>query len=294
MQTIYSPLVGKLLAGFASGGVSSSSDGGETWQPPAPGNGMSSSETVWSIGSLVPGVLFAATGSGVYRSLDNGSTWTLASDGITGTVLSVFTDEKAPNIIYAAGTDGVFRTINAGITWSNVEGPIGHQLGGGQVRALQQFTGVNETRLYAGTENGVYGGTTGHGLLPGPVRWRKVDNAGLGNNTIIWALKSFTTTPGVRDPAAHRDLGSGHRRAGAADAPRGGGRAAQAQGHADRGRHAVDRPPAPALGPQGGQDVQGGRQEGQEVHRYLEGCHRQARCGRLRHRDAAQAQARRR
>ncbi len=197
VQALYSPLVGKMLAGVASGGVYSSSDDGATWQPPAPGNGMSSSETVWSIGSLIPGVLFAATGSGVYRSINNGSTWTLASDGITGTILRVFADEKRPTTFYASGTDGVFRTINGGLTWSNVEGPIGHQLGGGQVRGFVQMSGVNETRLYAGTTNGVYAGTTGNGLLPGPVRWRKVDNQGLGNNTIIWTLKSFTTTPGV-------------------------------------------------------------------------------------------------
>ena len=197
VQTIYSPLVGKMLAGVAGGGVYSSPDNGVSWQPPAPGNGMASAETVWSIGSLVPGVLFAATGSGVYRSLDNGSTWTLASDGITSTILRVFADEKAPTIFYASGTDGVFRTINGGITWSDAGGPPGHQLPGGAVRALQQFSGVDETRLYAGTTDGVYAGTTGHGLLPGPIRWRKVENTGLGNNTIIWALKSFTTTPGV-------------------------------------------------------------------------------------------------
>jgi hypothetical protein len=197
VQTLYSPLIGKLLAGVASGGVYSSGDDGATWQPPAPGNGMSSSETVWSIGTLVPGVLFAATGSGVYRSVNNGSTWTLASDGISGTILRVFADEKAPNIIYASGTDGVFRTINGGLTWSDAGGPPGHQLPGGAVRALQQFSGINETRLYAGTPQGVYAGTTGHGVLPGPIRWQQVANDGLSGNTIIWALKSFTTTPGI-------------------------------------------------------------------------------------------------
>ena len=62
----------------------------------------------------------------------------------------------------------------------------------------------------------------------------------------------------------------------------------------DRGRHAVRRPPARQGRPQVGQDVQGGRQEGQEVHRYLEGCELQAGCGRLVHRGPAQEEARRR
>ena len=47
--------------------------------------------------------------------------------------------------------------------------------------------------------NGVYAGTTDHGPLPGAVKWRKVtkNNDGLGNNTIVWALTNFSTTPGT-------------------------------------------------------------------------------------------------
>jgi hypothetical protein len=201
VQALYSPLVGPLLAGVASGGVYRSYDDGATWIPPSPDNGMSRSESVWGLTSFVGGVIFAATGSGIYRSLDSGATWTLASDGITGTTLRVMKDSKAPNIYYAYGTDGVFRTSNAGITWSNIEGPVGHRMLGGQVRALQQFNGVDLVRLYAATENGVFAGTTDHGPLPGQVTWRKVTNTGLINgsssNTIFWALTNFTTTPGT-------------------------------------------------------------------------------------------------
>src|ERR1700754_713309 len=197
VQAVYSPLVGPLLAGVASGGVYRSYDDGATWIPPSPDQGMWRSETVWRLTSFVPGVIFAATGSGIYRSLDSGATWALRSDGITGTTLRVMKDSKAPNIYYAYGTDGVFRTINAGETWANVEGPVGHRLLGGQVRALQQFNGVDLTRLYVATENGAYAGTTDHSPLPGPVKWRKVTNTGLGTNTIFWALTNFTTTPGT-------------------------------------------------------------------------------------------------
>jgi hypothetical protein len=197
VQALYSPIVGSMLAGVASGGVYRSADGGATWTPPAADNGMARSETVWSLGSFVGGLVYAATGSGVYRSLDNGATWTLASDGISGTILRVFADEKAPNIYYASGSDGVFRTVNAGVTWSRIDGPPGHSIGSGAVRALQQFTGVDLTRLYAGTPGGVYAGTTDHGPFPGEVRWRKITTNGLGNNTIVWALKSFVNTPGT-------------------------------------------------------------------------------------------------
>ncbi|MEA2481791.1 MAG: hypothetical protein QOJ07_3713 [Thermoleophilaceae bacterium] len=198
VQTVLSGPTGQLLAGTFAGGVYKSTDDGATWSPPAPGNGMPAGETVWSLASLAPNVIFAATSSGMYRSIDFGSTWTLASDGISGTTLRVFADGTRPNIYYAATPgDGVFRSINAGITWSEINGTGAHALGDLTVRALQQFNGVNETRLYAGTANGMYAGTTSNSAVPGPVTWRKVTNNGLGSNTIFWALTTFTTTPGT-------------------------------------------------------------------------------------------------
>ena len=153
-----------MLAGVASGGVYKSTDGGATWKPPAPGNGMVRSETVWSITESIPGITFAATQSGMYRSTDFGSTWTLRNDGITGTVLRVFKDENAPNIYYAAGTDGVFRTVNGGVTWSKIN--IGPNSPSGTIRAMKQLSGVDLTRLYVGTPDGVYAGTTDHAPCP--------------------------------------------------------------------------------------------------------------------------------
>jgi hypothetical protein len=190
---------GSMLAGVASGGVYKSSDGGATWKPPAPGNGMVRSETVWGLTEFLPGIVFAATQSGVYRSTDAGSTWTLLSDGITGTVLRVFKDEKAPNIYYAAGHGGVFRTINAGTTWSKINNGSGDNVPDGIVRAMKQLSGIDLTRLYVGTPDGVFAGTTDHSLFPGEVKWRRItkNNEGLGNNTIVWALSNFLTTPGT-------------------------------------------------------------------------------------------------
>ncbi len=197
VQAVLSPIAGQMLAGVASGGVYKSSDSGKTWQPPAPGNGMASSETVWSFAQLIPGSVFAATSSGIYRSLDGGSTWQLKSDGISGTMLRVAADSHRPNIFYAVGSGGVYRTINFGETWSDISGSGSSALLNTQARALTVFSGVDQTRLYVGTENGVWVGTTGNGVAPGPVRWRKVTNDGLGNNTIFWALTNFLTTPGT-------------------------------------------------------------------------------------------------
>ena len=203
VQALYSPLVGKMLAGVASGGVYSSSDDGATWQPPAPGNGMAALRD--GLEHRLARSRACCSRPPAAASIARSTTarpgrW--PRDGITGTILRVFADEKRPNIYYASGTDGVFRTINGGLTWSNVEGPIGHQLGGGQVRALravlrrQRDAPVRGHRRTASTP-----ARPATARCPARSSWRKVDNDGLGNNTIIWTLKSFTTTPGTCWPA---------------------------------------------------------------------------------------------
>ena len=65
-QTLLS-VGGTILAGVASGGVYRSVDGGATWTKPAPGNGMSSSETVWGLTAhpVTANLVLAATSSGM-------------------------------------------------------------------------------------------------------------------------------------------------------------------------------------------------------------------------------------
>ena len=119
MQAVFTGILpgSPMLAGVASGGVYKSTDGGATWQPPSPGNGMLRSETVWSLGSFKDNgaLIYAATQSGIYISTDFGSSWTLSSDGITGITLRAWADDKYPNIYYAGTTDGLFRSITAGL-----------------------------------------------------------------------------------------------------------------------------------------------------------------------------------
>ena len=63
-----------MLAGVFSGGVYKSPDGGATWQPPAREQRHAEVETVYGLTSNVPGVVYATAGSGVYVSIDAGST----------------------------------------------------------------------------------------------------------------------------------------------------------------------------------------------------------------------------
>ncbi len=206
VQAVFSGPSGTLLAGVASGGVYRSTDGGNTWQPPAPNNGMNQAESVWSLGSYVDGLIYAATGSGIYVSTNFGSSWTLMSDGITGTVLRVMPDDKWPEIYYAYGTDGIFRTWNGGLSWTKLTGKPGFDLPAGHVRALKQFSGDKFTRLFVGTDKGVYVGETSNGPVPGAVKWKPVAPGAISNRE-VWALASFKLTPGTLMAGTHGDGG---------------------------------------------------------------------------------------
>lgn len=206
IQAVISLPGGTMLAGTASFGVYKSTDDGQTWSPPAEGNGMpNDGQTVWGFANFA-NFVWAATSSGIYRSADFGSTWTLASDGIpeSATTLAVFPDSKVPTIYYAAtASDGLYRTINGGVTWEPIDP---EHFEGGTIRAVQEFSGDKETRLYTATQQGVWVATVpnvtfpspvGGVQVPGPMTWRRLTEEGLGNNTIMWALTSLSGAPGT-------------------------------------------------------------------------------------------------
>jgi hypothetical protein len=213
VQAVISLTGGPMLAGTASFGVYKSTDGGNTWTPPAENNGMAAGTTVWSFASFA-NFVWAATSDGIYRSSNQGSTWTLASDGIPpgAITLGIFQDTQNPLIYYAeTGSDGIYRSIDGAISWQPVNGDPGGEVFGGSstpiVRAMLEFSGQSQTRLYTATSDGLWVGTLpnvtvpgsgGHSLeVPGQIVWRPVTQAGLGSNTIMWALSNFTNVPGT-------------------------------------------------------------------------------------------------
>jgi hypothetical protein len=212
VDSVISLTAGPMLAGVFSEGVYRSGDGGQTWTPPAADNGMAAGTTVWGFASFA-NFVWAASSNGIYRSSDQGSTWTLSSDGIgNATTLGIFQDTQNPLIYYAeTGSDGIFRSIDGGTTWQSVNGdPGGEQFGGGStpiIRAIQEFSGQAQTRLYVATSDGLWVGTLPNVIVPGTggkpaevpgqIAWRPVTKDGLGYNTIFWALSSFTSVPGT-------------------------------------------------------------------------------------------------
>ena len=201
VQTLYQVPGGALLAGGFSSGVFRSTDGGNTWIHPAPGNGMPAATTVWHMTSFVPNVVLAATSSGIFRSLDAGASWTPAGDGISGVTLRIYKDTINPAVYYAGTTDGVYRTANAGITWHAINGSGSTVLNANTVRGMLIRGVGDQTRLYAATEKGLWVGT-GKNTNPlnqfdlGPVKWRHIDDAGLGGHNIFWTIADFNPALG--------------------------------------------------------------------------------------------------
>src|SRR5260370_11375600 len=64
-----------------------------------------------------PGVLFAGTTSGVFKSTDAGKTWNALNSGSPYYVYSVIVDPTDPAVIYSGGSEGVLKSRDGGLTW---------------------------------------------------------------------------------------------------------------------------------------------------------------------------------
>jgi len=125
-------------------GVLKSTDGGETWS--SINNGL----TDLYVGSLRmhpsnSKILFAATGnnacsgqyegnivSGLFRTLNGGSSWTKIIDGAILTTVNFSLSN--PDIVYAGGASAFYRSEDGGLTWSKFDrggvwGPPGIRAG---------------------------------------------------------------------------------------------------------------------------------------------------------------------
>src|SRR4051812_6343280 len=124
-------------AGAASGGIFKTTDAGAHWDP------IFDDQDVSSIGALAvapsdPNIVWAGTGeafirsnisigSGVYKSLDAGKTWTRSGLEKTARIARILVDPHNPEIVVACALGhaygpqeerGVFRTADGGKTWA--------------------------------------------------------------------------------------------------------------------------------------------------------------------------------
>ena len=97
-----------------------------------------------------PGILYAATGNGVFQSSDaQRRTWTAA--GFQGqTVSAIVVDASQPATLYALVSGAVFKSTDGGNSWAS------SSIGLTASATLLAIAASNGSVLYAGTPSGVY------------------------------------------------------------------------------------------------------------------------------------------
>jgi uncharacterized repeat protein (TIGR02543 family) len=91
------------------------------WQPCNAGLAITTVNCI-AISPTIPSTLYAGTGgAGVFRSGDLGTSWTLATSGLSDLgghdIRSVAVSPSAPHTVYYATASGVFRSDDDGLTW---------------------------------------------------------------------------------------------------------------------------------------------------------------------------------
>lgn len=141
---------GVIVAGTDNSGVFRSIDLGQSWDDASAGLGSGSVYDLQRAGQ----VLHAATGDGVYASLDQAANWTLTNNGLSNTdVRALAASRRAPRVLVAGTTSGVFVSGNHGANW----GAAVTALPGGNdsVNALAT-TGQPVESVIAATNGGVW------------------------------------------------------------------------------------------------------------------------------------------
>jgi len=152
--------------------------------------------------------IFAGTTDGVFRSTDNGLTWSILNTGLTNT--NVWSLAIAGSNIFAGTAKGVFRSNNNGLTWESTDTKLANMgieslhstgillfagtSGNGVFRSSNNGTvwtsassGITDNYIFTVTSNGstIYSGT-GMGVFSST------------NNGITWAPLSNGVYPIVR------------------------------------------------------------------------------------------------
>ena len=207
-----------ILAGGASGGVYKSTDNGATWLRTSPiGEHFSCTSIAqdtrvgmrdtWyytvgeSIGNSagLPGSFYL--GNGVYKSTDNGSSWSrltasntsaLETFSVPEDLISKIIVDPTDGYIYVACVAAIRRSTDGGTTWLTVlSGPLGSS---GQVtdivvsasgRLYAAFGGTNDSSV-DGVWASAPGGTSGD-----PGTWVQIAGAGAGGSPVGWNSEPF-------------------------------------------------------------------------------------------------------
>ncbi|MBS1741530.1 MAG: PKD domain-containing protein [Bacteroidetes bacterium] len=146
-------LANKMYVTSASGGLYGSSDNGNTWTMMGTDRLPAAACASVCIDYTDDNILYLSTGDpnyygtdyGIYKTVNAGTTWTLANNNIGNRMaVEMLMDPADHNTIIAATNDGIWSTTNGGTSWTNVKS-------GGAFRDMKRRPATNT--LYAVTES---------------------------------------------------------------------------------------------------------------------------------------------
>ena len=106
-----------LVAVIDHQGVMISEDRGKNWEWVGE-NIFTGNELAAAISGSKPLVIYVSTWNGeVYKSSDNGQTWTMADEVLNTSIVDLSVAPNSPDVVYAGTYNGIFITINGGKTW---------------------------------------------------------------------------------------------------------------------------------------------------------------------------------
>lgn len=203
-----------ILAGGVSGGLYKSTDDGATWVRKSPTGDLFNitalaqdtragfRDTWYYAGGEFTGNSTSAAGAsyrgkGVYKSTDNGETWTFLPSSNTGVYESF--DHRMDYVVklvvnpvngdvYAAAMDAIYRSTDGGTTWGIVLTSGSGSFGTGMATDIIVTSTGRFYAAFAGTSNtaptnmpGVWSSTTG-----ASGSWTKIAGAGAGTSPAGW------------------------------------------------------------------------------------------------------------
>jgi photosystem II stability/assembly factor-like uncharacterized protein len=150
-----------------SGGVYRSIDRAGHWEKA--NNGLVAPEMVKSsralnvtaiqVDAYEPDTVYAATLSGLYKSVDGAKSWGRIGESLHDQmIIAMVLDRTRKGVIYLAGREGVFRSVDGGVTWK----ALNQGLATTNVRSLAQspsdaavwYVGTNGSGLYRSANHG--------------------------------------------------------------------------------------------------------------------------------------------
>jgi len=201
-----------LYAGTSGGGVFKSANGGTSWNSINTGLTNTYIRSI-AIDPATPQTLYAGTfdgdffgkaGSGVFKSINGGTSWSAANTGLTNIyVFSLAIDPVTPQTLYAGTGVGVFKSVNGGTSWSAVN------------------SGLTNTIVYTlaidpSTPQTLYAGTSGGGVFKsvnGGTSWSPI-NTGQSPNAYVFSIAIDPVTPqtlyaGTSGPGVFKSINGG-------------------------------------------------------------------------------------